>query len=131
MSKSFSITNAETRNLGGRPARTTDCTCVDLIRPKQIRPALHCIRSSLLIWQLRHPSEANSAVFYKIPDSHFYKAPVDMLGGHPNALYKINPCVAALLDIFRMQPPNRFGTSGIETPSFLNSRHKMSIKTLL
>jgi hypothetical protein len=35
----------------GKPTRTsTDNLCVDLITPKQILPALHSIRSSLLIW---------------------------------------------------------------------------------
>jgi hypothetical protein len=44
--------------IGRRPARTsTDITCVDLISPKQIRPALHCIRSSLLIWQSDIPEK--------------------------------------------------------------------------
>jgi hypothetical protein len=81
MSKLFGLTKAETRNysfkkeslclIGGRPARTShDITCVDLIRPKQIRPALHCIRSSPLIWQSG------------IPEKHTPPYSI-MLGGHP------------------------------------------------
>jgi hypothetical protein len=80
MSKSFGLAQTETRNLsfkneslcliGGRPARTsTDSTCVDLIRPKQIRPALHCIRSSLLIWQSDLPEKLTPQ--YSITDRTF------------------------------------------------------------
>jgi hypothetical protein len=112
MSKSFGLT--KTRNIlfkneslcliRGRPARTsTDSTCVDLVRPKQIRPALHCIHSISLLTSQRSTLRR----ILKQTGQYFYKVPADRLGLVRNALHKINPCVASLLEKFSMQPLSR------------------------